>query len=272
MRMSCRRSVGDHSCKINIGGEGIHLGEGGYRWHHSLFIFIDTDAFRAYWLSLHGIKGFPFDGILTVLTDEAIWMPLRVQCGNVILHDRFIAAAAFWREHVEVVRAAVGLAIPFVKTILAELLPTLRTEEVLCVPRFLQSRHAFIEDGSVAVSASRREKVVIVGLAVRPAIALEEVPRTEFLITMSTSEVFRMPRAAQRCDHLSDDGFLAGVAASLLRGLYSLAAHVCPQRSEHVFERGGFGLARAAAVVLLPGALLAVHVRSALASGTAHRL
>lgn len=66
--------------------------------------------------------------------------------------------------------------------------------------------------------------------------------------------------------HLSDDGFLAGVAASLLGGLDSLAAHVCAERAEHVLERRGLGLARAAAVVLLPRALLTVHVCAAFAS------
>lgn len=70
--------------------------------------------------------------------------------------------------------------------------------------------------------------------------------------------------------HLSDDGLLAGVAASLLRGLYSLAAHVCAEGSEHMLERGGFWLSGAAAVVLLPRTLLAIHVGSALASCAAH--
>lgn len=70
--------------------------------------------------------------------------------------------------------------------------------------------------------------------------------------------------------HLSDDGLLAGVAASLLGGLDSLAAHVCSERSEHMLKRGGFGLPRTAAVVLLPRALLAIHVGSALAACAAY--
>lgn len=70
--------------------------------------------------------------------------------------------------------------------------------------------------------------------------------------------------------HLSDDGLLAGVAASLLGGLDSLATHVCSERSEHMLKRGGFGLPRTAAVVLLPRALLAIHVGTALAACAAH--
>lgn len=76
----------------------------------------------------------------------------------------------------------------------------------------------------------------------------------------------RSDARGRRCSlvHLSDDGFFTGVAASLLRGLYSLAAHVCPQRAEHVLQRGGLG-ARVAAVLLLPRSLFAVHVRAAFA-------
>lgn len=39
---------------------------------HPLFIFIDSDAFRAYWFSFHSIEGFAFDGVLAVLCDRNI--------------------------------------------------------------------------------------------------------------------------------------------------------------------------------------------------------
>lgn len=64
--------------------------------------------------------------------------------------------------------------------------------------------------------------------------------------------------------HLSNDRFLAGVTASLLGGLYSLAAHVCPKRSEHMLERRGLGLTRVGAVLFLPRAFLSVHVSPAI--------
>lgn len=59
--------------------------------------------------------------------------------------------------------------------------------------------------------------------------------------------------------HLSDDRFLARVAASLLGGLDSLARHVCAEGSEHMLQGSGLG-ARTAAVMLLPRALLTDHV------------
>lgn len=43
---------------------------------------------------------------------------------------------------------------------------------------------------------------MVVRLAVRPAVALEEVPRAELLVTMGAGEVLRMPCPAQRGDDL----------------------------------------------------------------------
>lgn len=59
-----------------------------------------------------------------------------------------------------------------------------------------------IQDRSVAVGASGREQVVIVRLAVWPAVALEEIPCTELLVAMCAGEVLRMPCLAQRGDDL----------------------------------------------------------------------
>lgn len=72
-------------------------------------------------------------------------MPLRVERRDVVLHDGLVAAAALRREHVEVVVAAVRLAVPLVEAFFTELLTTLSAEEVLSVPRLLERRHAFLQ-------------------------------------------------------------------------------------------------------------------------------
>lgn len=59
-----------------------------------------------------------------------------------------------------------------------------------------------IENGAVAIGTSRRKEVMIVRFAVRPAVALEEVPGAELLVAVSAGEVLRVPGAAQRGDHL----------------------------------------------------------------------
>lgn len=72
-------------------------------------------------------------------------MPLAVERGNVILHDGPVAPVALGREHVEVVVAAVRLAVALVEPVLAKLLAALGTEEVLRVPGLLERRDAFLE-------------------------------------------------------------------------------------------------------------------------------
>lgn len=68
---------------------------------------------------------------------------------------------------------------------------------------------------------------MVVGLAVRLTLPLEEVPGAQFLAAMGAGEVLRMPGFSQSGDDLPDNGFVAGVAASLLAGVDSLTAHVC---------------------------------------------
>lgn len=86
----------------------------------------------------------------TYPADEAVRMPLAVERGYIILHNSAIAAAAFGREHVEIILATVRLAVPLVEAFLAELFAALGAEEVLSMPSLLQSRHAFLKkkDGS----------------------------------------------------------------------------------------------------------------------------
>lgn len=78
-------------------------------------------------------------------TNEAVRVPLGVQGGYVVLHDRAVATTAFGCEHVEVVVAAVGLAIALVEAVLAELLATLGAEKVLRVPGLFQGRYTFLK-------------------------------------------------------------------------------------------------------------------------------
>lgn len=74
---------------------------------------------------------------------------------------------------------------------------------------------------------------MIVRLAVRVAIALEEVPGAQLLVAVVARKVLRMPGLAQRRYDLPNDGLIARIAAPLLGGIHSLAAHVGLQISEH---------------------------------------
>lgn len=71
-------------------------------------------------------------------------MELTVERWNVVFHDGAIAAGAFRRKHVEVIATAIRFAVTFMEAIVAELLATLGTEEVLGVPGFFKRCHAFL--------------------------------------------------------------------------------------------------------------------------------
>lgn len=112
---------------------------------------------------------------------------------------------------------------------------------------------------------------MVIRLAIGTAIALEEVSSPQLLVAVRAGEVLRMPRATQRRDYLSHDGFLAGVAAPFLGCLDSLTTHVGAEGSQHVVQGGRFwrrARCSATVIVFLPGATLAVHVRAGGPVGT----
>lgn len=74
---------------------------------------------------------------------------------------------------------------------------------------------------------------MVVRFTVWLTVPLKEVPRAQLLVAVIARKVLRVPRLAQRRDHLAHDRFLAGVAASLLRRRYSASAHVGVQVAEH---------------------------------------
>lgn len=80
----------------------------------------------------------------TYPANETVRMPLAVERGDIIFHNRPIAGAAFWREHIKVIIPTIGLALLLVETFFPELLSALSAEEVLHMPSLFQSGHAFL--------------------------------------------------------------------------------------------------------------------------------
>jgi hypothetical protein len=180
-------------------------------------------------------------------------MELTVERGNVVLHDSTVAAGAFWREHVEVVVAAVGLAFTFVEAIVTKLLAALGAEKVLGMPGLVEGGDTFlrrkvmkrnfkrwvlcksyVQNGPIAVSAPRAKQVVVVSFAVWCTIALEEVSRAQLLVAVIAREMLRVPGFSQRRDNLSDNRLVAGAAAALLHSVDSLTRHVCLETTKHI--------------------------------------
>lgn len=141
-----------------------------------LFLFVNANAWWTHGLAFHGIERFSTYRIFAILNffyflkgvreinsvstfwevgniideswnrykrknnypaDEAIRMPLRVQRRNIILHYSAITAVALGRKHIKVIVAAIWLAVTLMEAVLAELLATLGTEEMLRMPRLL---------------------------------------------------------------------------------------------------------------------------------------
>lgn len=133
-----------------------------------LFIF-HTDTCWADRFALHGIERLACDSFLTILyrsyicqkhlkrdrmrnkkrntypAHETIRMPLTIQGRDIVFHYGTIASTAFGGKHIEVIVATIGLAITLVESLLAELLTALGTEEMLCMPSFLEGCHAFLQ-------------------------------------------------------------------------------------------------------------------------------
>ncbi|KYQ50319.1 hypothetical protein ALC60_10633 [Trachymyrmex zeteki] len=82
----------------------------------------------------------------TYPADKAVRMPLTIKRRYIIFHDSAVATTALGCKHVEVVLAAVRLAVPLVEALLAELLAALSAKEVLGVPGLLQGGHTFLEE------------------------------------------------------------------------------------------------------------------------------
>ena len=61
---------------------------------------------------------------------------------------------------------------------------------------------SYIQNGPVAVGASRRKQMMVVGLAVRLAVAFEEILRAQLLAAVGAHEMLRMPGPSERRHHL----------------------------------------------------------------------
>lgn len=104
----------------------------------------------------HAIYPIPSERMdYTYSADEAIRMPLAVQSRNIIFHNGTVATATLGGEHIEVIIAAIGFAVPFMETIFTELLTALCAEEVFHVPCFLQCGNAFLKKNNLLLNQNR---------------------------------------------------------------------------------------------------------------------
>lgn len=82
----------------------------------------------------------------TYTADKAVGVPLAIQGRDVVLSDWPVAAATLGCEQLEVVVAAVRLAVLLVEAALAKLHPAVGAEEVLRVPCLVQGSYTFLHN------------------------------------------------------------------------------------------------------------------------------
>jgi hypothetical protein len=113
-----------------------------------------------------------------------------------------------------------------VEALIAEFLPAMGANKMLWMPSLVHGNYAFIFDGPVAISASRREQVVIVVFAIRSSRTFEEVSMTQLLSAMRAGEMLWVPHLAQGDYHLANNGFIARGAIALGDGGNSMLAQI----------------------------------------------
>lgn len=82
---------------------------------------------------------------MTYPANKAISMPLTVQSRYIILHNWPVTTTTFRCKHIKIIIPAVWFSIPFMKSFLTKLFPTLGTEKMFSVPRFFKCSYTFLE-------------------------------------------------------------------------------------------------------------------------------
>lgn len=97
---------------------------------------------------------------------------------------------------------------------------------------------------------------MVVTLAVRHAVALEEVAGAQLLLAVRAGEVLRVPNPPQRRDHLTNDSVVTRSTVTLGDDGDALAAHVAVETAQHVVQVVAGRLLRGVAWRRLHGCLL----------------
>lgn len=173
---------------------------------------------------------------LAIPAAEALWMPLSIESGDVILHDWHSTATTLWCKHLKVILPAVCFSVLFMEVLISKHATTLGTEEMFRVPHALQGCDAFVNNWSIAVCTARSKQIVVVLLAVGQVVTLVKVVCAERLLALSTDKMFYMPRPSKCSNHLSDYRLVAGSADSFFLRVYALSVHVRLKVTQHAIQ------------------------------------
>lgn len=175
--------------------------------------------------SREGCEAFP--------ADEAVRVPERAECRDVVIQDGALAALAARGEQLHEVPAAVGAALPLVETLFSEGLPAADAAEMFWVPVGAQGGDHFVSDGLVAEAAAWGEALKVALGAKGSPVLLEETAASQGGGTAAAEEVLRMPGSTQSRDHLPSNRLVAGATEALGLSGHTTAAKVGLQQAQH---------------------------------------
>lgn len=155
-------------------------------------------------------KAAPGEGRKALPADEAVWVPERAECRDVVIQYGALAALTARGEQLQEVPPAVGAALPLVETLFSEGFPTADAAEMFRVPVGAQGSNHFVSDGLVAETTTWGEALKVALGAKGSPVLLEETAASQSGGTTTAKEVFGVPGSAQSRNHLPSDRFIAG--------------------------------------------------------------
>lgn len=172
-----------------------------------------------------GRKAFP--------AHEAVWVPERAECRDVVIQNRALAALAAWGEQLQEVPPAVRTTLPLVETLFSKRLSAADAAEVFWVPVGAQGGNHFVSDGLVTEATSWGEALKVALGAKGSPILLEEAAASQGCGTTAAKEVLRVPGSAQCCNHLPSYRFIAGATEAFGLCGDTTTAEVRLQQAQH---------------------------------------
>lgn len=175
---------------------------------------------------------------------EAVWVPERAECRDVVIQNGALAALAARGEQLQEVPPAVGTALSLMETLFSKRLPAADAAEMFWVPVGAQGSNHFVSDGLVAEATSWGEALKVALGAEGSPILLEETAASQGGGTTTAKEVLWVPGSAQSCHHLPCNRFIAVATEALgLRG-DPTAAEVRLQQAQHGVQTALASLSR----------------------------
>lgn len=171
-------------------------------------------------------KAAPGEGREALPADEAVWVPERAECRDVVIQYGALAALASRGEQLQEVPPAVGAALPLVETLFSEGFPAADAAEMFWVPMGAQGGNHFVSDGLVAEATTWGEALEVALGAKGSPILLEETAASQSCGTTAAKKVLGVPGSAQSSNHLPSDRFIARATEAFGLGGHPTAAEV----------------------------------------------